>query len=114
VVAVSNPLAAEAGAAALQNGGNAFDAAAAIQFALNVVEPQFSGIGGGGFMMIHLAGGSPPIRRGLGPSAAPLLPQPSLDGLLRENPTIPAKRGVFVGTSPRNCWRPRCLRSIAL
>src|SRR5437667_6566673 len=56
-VAVSHPLAAEAGARMLRSGGNAIDAAAAIQFALNVVEPQFSGIGGGGFMMVHLAKG---------------------------------------------------------
>jgi gamma-glutamyltranspeptidase/glutathione hydrolase len=55
VVTVSHPLAAEAGARVLEKGGNAIDAAAAIQFVLNVVEPQFSGIGGGGFMMVHLA-----------------------------------------------------------
>jgi gamma-glutamyltranspeptidase/glutathione hydrolase len=38
----------------LAQGGNAIDTAAVVQFALNVVELQYSGIGGGGFMLIHL------------------------------------------------------------
>ena len=55
VVTTTEALAAEAGAEMLRKGGNAIDAAAAVQFALNVVEPQSSGIGGGGFMMVYLA-----------------------------------------------------------
>ena len=55
VVSVANPYAAEAGAQILEEKGNAIDAAVAIVYALNVVEPQSAGVGGGGFMLIHLA-----------------------------------------------------------
>lgn len=53
MVVTAHPEATEIGVEVLRQGGNAMDAAAAIQLALNVVEPQMSGIGGGGFIMYY-------------------------------------------------------------
>ncbi|MEX2615345.1 MAG: gamma-glutamyltransferase [Alphaproteobacteria bacterium] len=51
MVAAANPLAARAGYDILNRGGSAIDAAIAVQMVLNLVEPQSSGIGGGGFLL---------------------------------------------------------------
>ena len=57
MIATSQPLATQAGLSMLQSGGNAVDAAVAVGFALEVTYPFAGNIGGGGFMLIHLASG---------------------------------------------------------
>lgn len=53
MVSAANPHAVNAGILMLEKGGNAIDAAVAVQLVLTLVEPQSSGIGGGAFLLWH-------------------------------------------------------------
>ena len=80
VIAAAHGLATQAGLDAIRAGGNAFDAAVAVSAMLSVVEPISSGIGGGGFFLLHDARSGKDIfldARETAPAAA--TPQAYLD-----------------------------------
>ena len=54
-IASANAYATDAGMEVLAMGGNAFDAAVAVSATLGLVEPESSGLGGGGFLLLHVA-----------------------------------------------------------
>ena len=100
MAAAAHPVAAAAGRDVLRMGGSAVDAAIAIQMVLNVVEPQSSGIGGGGFL-VHYDASTKQITTYDGREAAPASATPDLF-LDAEGKPIPFKEaavgGIAVGT----------------
>jgi gamma-glutamyltranspeptidase/glutathione hydrolase len=77
MVAAAHPLAVGAGLDALRRGGTAVDAAIAVQMVLGVVEPQASGLGGGGFML-HYNGATGAITVYDGRETAPAGATPAM------------------------------------
>lgn len=90
LVSAADPRAAEAGAEMLRRGGSATDAAIATMIALTVVEPQSSGIGGGGFLLHHSGEGEVDTLDGRETAPAGADPQWFLDASGRPLPFMDA------------------------
>jgi len=100
MVVAANPLAAEAGLEILRSGGSAVDAAIAVQMVLTLVEPQSSGIGGGGFLLhFDAATGSTIAYDGRETAPATATPDMFLDAAGEPLPFFDAVvGGLSVGT----------------
>jgi gamma-glutamyltranspeptidase/glutathione hydrolase len=97
MVVAPNPAAVEAGVEILRRGGTAIDAAVAVQMALGVVEPQASGIGGGGFLL-HYEASTRTITVYDGRETAPAGATPGLF-LDRDDKPLPFREAVASGLS---------------
>lgn len=75
MVVAAHPLAAEAGRQILRQGGSAVDAAIATELVLGLVEPQSSGLGGGGFLL-HFAAKDGAVTSYDGRETAPMAAKP--------------------------------------
>lgn len=105
-VAAANPLAVDAGVEMLRAGGNALDAAIAVQMVLTLVEPQSSGIGGGAFLL-HWDGQR--LRAFDGRETAPAAADESLF-LQPDGKPLPFMKAVVGG---RSVGTPGLLRMLA-
>ncbi len=94
----ANPHGTQAAVTVLERGGTAVDAAVAAQMVLNVVEPQSSGLGGGGFMLYYDAG----RERLLAFDGRETAPMQAWEGYLRE---VSPDSGEPVQPSPRASGR---------
>jgi gamma-glutamyltranspeptidase/glutathione hydrolase len=90
-VASAHPMATAAGMAVLNAGGNAFDAAVAVSATLAVVEPYSSGIGGGGFWLLHRASDNSTVMID-GREVAPL--NATRDMYLKKNGEVDPKASI--------------------
>jgi gamma-glutamyltranspeptidase / glutathione hydrolase len=98
MVATDEEPGSQAGVEILKRGGNAIDAAVATAFALAVVEPAAGNIGGGGFMLVRLAGGKTTFfdYREVAPGAATRDMYVGTDGKLVKDASTVGFRSVAV------------------
>ena len=97
-VGAANPLAVEAGLHILRAGGSAVDAAVSVQTMLGLVEPQSSGLGGGGFLMYyHAATGKITMLDGREAAPAAATPTMFLDA---DGKPLPFAEAVISGRAP--------------
>jgi len=93
-VSTENPEVSKIVAEVLRKGGNAFDASVAATFALSVIRPHSTGIGGGGFFLIHQAKTGETTFLDARERAPELMTETSIDEVKISDR---GKKGVFVG-----------------